>query len=115
MITSELVVAFSLCKRKAFLLMKGELGEPCHPFVTLMQDRASTTLRNFHHSSESSGLNVLDCHGRPPEDAQGRCFRQCVPERHQDLSASVDALVTLPKSKGKESADFQCRTLQLAP
>jgi predicted RecB family nuclease len=38
-ITSELVVAYSLCPRKAYLICKGEVGDP-HPLVEIIERRA---------------------------------------------------------------------------
>ena len=38
-ITSELVVAYSHCPRKAYLISKGEVGDP-HPLVEIIERKA---------------------------------------------------------------------------
>ena len=38
-ITSEIVEAYSLCPRKAFLLLRGETEGVLHPYASLIEER----------------------------------------------------------------------------
>ena len=46
-ITSEIVVAYSLCPRKAFLLLSGERGTAPHEYVQLIEEQAAANLAPY--------------------------------------------------------------------
>jgi hypothetical protein len=63
-ITSNLVMAFCLCKRKAFLLSRGDTGEPPHEYLQLINARATANQNTYLNSLSAAGFQVhQDCIG----------------------------------------------------
>jgi len=57
-ITPDLVEAYALCKRKAFLLIRGDVGGSLHDYPRLLNAHAASTLNHFIDSLEASGRIV---------------------------------------------------------
>src|SRR5438046_2949148 len=60
-ITPEVAAAYSLCKRKAFLLLRGDAGESPHEYVRLLEAHAATSRHAFLTSLQATGLTVQQC------------------------------------------------------
>ena len=90
-ITPEPVVAYWLCQRKAFLLLRGDTCDSPHEYVKLIDAHASSSLKNFLDALRTDGFNI-----RPSED-QGMVGSADVIThttlKAGDLEAKVDALV----------------------
>jgi len=100
-ITPEIAAAYSLCKRKAFLLLRGEAGECPHEYVRLLEAHAGASRQAFLSSLKSIGLTVQQCKG---EEVVGKAVVLAqVLMRNDDLEAVSDALVPLaqPALKGQ--------------
>ena len=65
-ITPEVATAYCLCKRKAFLLLRGKERDSTHPYVVQTEAQAATSLNNFLDSSKQAGLTIKHCHGSEP-------------------------------------------------
>ena len=63
-ITPELVAAYWLCQRKAFLLLRGDAGEPLHGYVKLIDAHASKSLSNFLDGLRTAGFEVQQSEGQ---------------------------------------------------
>lgn len=100
-ITPEIAAAYSLCKRKAFLLLRGDAGESHHEYARLLEAQAATSRHAFLGSLQAPGLTVKHCHGEP---LAGRAdvFAEVL-LKTDGLEATVDALVSLknPAVKGQ--------------
>ena len=57
-ITPDLVEAYELCKRKAFLLIRGDMSGSLHDYPRFLNARAASTLNRFVDSLEASGRVV---------------------------------------------------------
>jgi hypothetical protein len=59
-ITPDIAAAFSLCKRKAFLQLRGDCGEPTHEYVQLIESLAAKGLNIFliFYERQASLLNM---------------------------------------------------------
>jgi predicted RecB family nuclease len=100
-ITPEIAAAYSLCKRKAFFLLRGDAGESIHEYVTLLEAHAATSRNGFFASLQAAGLTVQQCRGA--EVAWKGVVLAQVLLRNDDLEAVSDALVPLaqPAPKGQ--------------
>src|ERR1700730_17812277 len=47
LITPELVTAYWFCPRKAFLLLRGDDGEPVHEYISVISQRADRNRQEF--------------------------------------------------------------------
>ncbi|NOT57910.1 MAG: TM0106 family RecB-like putative nuclease, partial [Deltaproteobacteria bacterium] len=63
-LTPELVAAYSLCPRKAFLLLRGDAGDPPHEYVKLLDAHASKSLNNFLGGLRAAGFKVHQSEGQ---------------------------------------------------
>lgn len=91
-ITPELAAAYSLCKRKAFLLMRGDAGESPHEYVRLLEAHAATSR---HASLQATGLTVQQCHGGHLS-GKSDVFAEVL-MKTDGLEATFDALVSLDR------------------
>ena len=98
-ITSDVVAAYCLCQRKAYLLLRGEQGEPAHPYVVQKELQAAASLMTFLELSKQSGLSVQYCIGAQPTGRADVLAQIALSA--DDLQAMADALVALEKSVGK--------------
>jgi hypothetical protein len=98
-ITSDVAAAYCLCKRKAFLLLRGEQSGPPHQYVVLDAAQAAASLKTFLDSSERAGLSVCHCNGGEPS-GKADVFAE-VSLRADELQATADALVVLERPVGK--------------
>jgi hypothetical protein len=57
-ITSEIVVAYSQCKRKAFLLLCTEEKGTSHEYVQILQQRRDATQNKYIDTLKDKGLDV---------------------------------------------------------
>jgi predicted RecB family nuclease len=94
-ITPDLAAAFWLCKRKAYLVLRGDSTNVPHEYVTLLADRAVVSRQNFLVSVQSNGLTVKHCKGEPLA-GKADVFAEVL-LKSDDLEALVDALVVLDK------------------
>jgi hypothetical protein len=62
-ITTELVAAYWLCQRKAFLLLQGDTGNLSHGYVKLIDAHASKSLSNFLAGLKTAGFKVQQSEG----------------------------------------------------
>jgi hypothetical protein len=104
LITPDVTAAYSLCQRKAFLLLRGEQRQSAHPYVVLMEAQAAASLKTFLDSSERAGLSVQHCHGMEPS-GKADVLAQ-VSLRADELQATADALVALDKPAGKGQPSY---------
>jgi hypothetical protein len=104
-ITPDVVAAYCLCKRKAFLLLRGEQGEAVHQFVVLTDAQAAASLKTFLDSSERAGLNVQHCNGAAPT-GRADVFAQVL-LRADELQATADALVAVGNKAGKAQSQYE--------
>ena len=98
-ITSDVAAAYCLCKRKAFLLLRGEQDGNPHQYVVLTASQAAASLKTFLDSSERAGLSICHCNGGEPS-GKADVFAQ-VSFRADELQATADALVVFEKPVGK--------------
>ena len=104
-ITPDTAAAYCLCKRKAFLLLRGEECEVSHHYVLLMEAQAAASLKTFIDSSERAGLSIQYCNGAEPT-GKADVLAQ-VSLRADDLHATADALVSLEKPVGKGQPTYE--------
>src|SRR5438270_11285212 len=100
-ITPEVAAAYSLCKRKGFLLLRGDAGESPHEYVRLLEAQAATTRHAFLASLQATGLTAQQCQGA--EVAGKADVLADFLLKTDGLEATVHALVSLetPAVKGQ--------------
>lgn len=104
-ITPDIAAAYSLCKRKAFLLLQGEQGDSPHQYVVSTDAHAAASLKAFLNASERAGLAVHHCNGA---ELTGKAdVFSHVSLRADELQATADALVSLKKAVGKGSSSYE--------
>jgi hypothetical protein len=104
-ITPDLVAAYCLCKRKAFLMLRREEGEPAHQYVDLKEAQAAASLKTFLDSSERAGSSVHHCNGAE-QTGKADVFAQ-VSLKADELQATADALVSWEKPVGKGQPHYE--------
>jgi predicted RecB family nuclease len=90
-ITPDLVEAYRLCRRKAFLLMRGDVGTPPHDYVKLLDTIAATVLETFVESLEASGRIIERCANSELLGTADTLTH--VPLKTESLEAVADVLV----------------------
>src|SRR6266852_4052394 len=98
-ITPDLVAAYGLCKRKAFLLLRGDTGDAPHEYVRNLDRRATSTLDTFVGSLQTRGLTV-ERHPNPELIGTADVFAQAL-LRTDHLAAVADVLVRLDPRTSK--------------
>ena len=99
-ITPDLVAAYGVCRRKAFLLLQGENGDP-HAYVQVVNARAVTGREAYLKSFEAGGLRV---HQDQKAMAAGADVVANVTFSSDHMEATADALVrTVPDPSKKRS------------
>lgn len=98
-ITPELVEAYRLCRRKAFLLLRGDTGEAPHEYVRLLDAHAASALETFVRSLESSGL-IVERRLSPQLNGKADVFVHAL-LKTEHLEAVVDVLVRLAPRSSK--------------
>jgi predicted RecB family nuclease len=58
LITPDIVTAFDLCQRKAFLLLRGDVCEETHPYYKLIEKIAVKSLNSYIDTLMASGIKV---------------------------------------------------------
>jgi len=104
-ITSTLVVAFCLCKRKAFLLSRGDTGEPPHEYIQLLDARAAANRSTYLDSLAAAGLQVQ--RGYMEGITTSADVLANVLLRFADLEANVDVLVRGPSDSAKAHRHYE--------
>jgi len=106
-ITSTLVVAFCLCKRKAFLLSQGDTGEPPHEYIQILDARAVINQSTYLNSLAVAGLQV---HRNYMQEiaTKAEIFANVL-LRFADLEANVDVLVCSSSSSPKVHRYYEPR------
>ena len=57
-ITPELITAYWVCQRKAFLLLRGDMGDNPHEYLALLDAHASRSLSNYLDSLGAAGFDI---------------------------------------------------------
>src|SRR5438445_1179879 len=57
-ITPDVVEAYNLCHRKAFLLLRADRGDAPHEYVRILNGRAVSALDTFVGTLQASGLTI---------------------------------------------------------
>jgi hypothetical protein len=63
-VTAELLQAYKQCRRKAFLLLRGDVGEAPHEYVRALAANAASALETFLESLGGRGL-ILERNPNP--------------------------------------------------
>jgi predicted RecB family nuclease len=103
-ITPDLVAAYWLCKRKAFLLLEGETGDT-HEYVQLINARAASCLEDYLRSFEAGGLRVHQ--GQHQATAANADVIANLTIRYDYLEATVDALVCTLSDPSKKRPRYE--------
>ncbi len=90
-ITPDLVEAYGLCRRKAFLLLRGDVGDASHEYVRLLDAHAGSALESFLRSLEVTGL-IVKRHPDPQLNGKADALAH-VPLKTESLEAVADVLV----------------------
>ena len=90
-ITPDLVEAYGLCRRKAFLLLRGDTGDTPHEYVRLLDAHAASSLDTFVGSLEASG-RIVNRHPNPELNGRADVFTHVL-LKTESLEAVVDVLV----------------------
>ena len=92
-ITPELVAAYWLCQRKAYLLLRGDSGDFPHEYLALLDARASKSLNSYLDSLRAVGFKIRQY------EKQGDLHNEDVITsftlKDDGLEAKVDALVRM--------------------
>lgn len=104
-ITPDLVAAYCLCKRKSFLLLRGDTGEPPHEYIRLLNAHAANRLSTYLDSLKAAGLQVQ-------QDQKGGIAPKAdvlvnVPLRAGDIEATVDALVCISPHSSRAQRHYE--------
>jgi hypothetical protein len=92
-ITPDLVAAYAVCRRRAFLVLQGESGHP-HAYAQVVKARTATYREAYLESFETGGLRV---HEGQKAMAAGADVIANLTFRSDHLEATADALVrTVP-------------------
>jgi predicted RecB family nuclease len=94
-ITPDIAAAYWLCKRKAYLLLRGDRGDAGHEYIRLLEAQAAASRNTFLTLLQSKGLTVKNCHGEPL-NGRADVFAEVL-LKSDDLKATADALVVLDK------------------
>jgi predicted RecB family nuclease len=90
-LTPDLVEAYGLCRRKAYLLLRGDVGDPPHEYLKILEARAGSALDTFIGSLQASGL-IVERHLGPQLDGKAdACAHALLKAGH--LEAVADVLV----------------------
>src|SRR5438445_12046210 len=76
-ITPGLVEAYGLCKRKAFLLLRGDTGDVPHEYVRILVARAASALDSFVGSIQASGV-IVERHANPERVSKADVLAQAL-------------------------------------
>jgi predicted RecB family nuclease len=92
-ITPELVAAYWLCQRKAFLLLRGDAGDPPHEYLALLDAYASMSLKNYLDSLAANGFKIRP-YGNQGDFQDADVITSYTFEA-DDMKVKVDALVRI--------------------
>ena len=104
-ITPEIAAAYYLCKRKAFLSLRGEQGDSPHQYVALTDAQAAASLKTFLVESERAGLSIQHCSGAELT-GKAHVFSHVL-LRTDKLQATADALILVKKAVGKKTSPYE--------
>lgn len=104
-ITPELVVAYWLCQRKAFLLLRGDTGNSPHEYVKLIDEHAANRLNKFIDALRTDGSYIRE------KKEQGIVGDDDVIARATlkigDLEATIDALVRTQHASSEVQGHYE--------
>jgi predicted RecB family nuclease len=103
-ISPELVAAYWLCQRKAFLFLLGEVGGPPHEYLALLDGYASMSLKNYLDSLAADGLNIRPYGNQ--EDLHNADVITSYTFKTDDMKVKVDALVQIQHGPLKARGHF---------
>ncbi len=92
-ITPELVAAYWLCQRKAFLLLRGDTGDPPHEYLALLNAYASMSLKKYLDSLAADGFKIRPYGNQG--DFQDADVITSYTVKADDMKVKVDALVRI--------------------
>jgi predicted RecB family nuclease len=93
-ISCEVVVAYSQCPRKAFLLLNAEDRGIPHEYVCILNEQAHLNRTQYLDTVKQSNPAFLSC--RAADLTSGEDVFIEVPLKFQDLEASCDLLTSVP-------------------
>jgi len=107
-ISTDLVAAYSVCKRKAFLLLRGDSGDAPHEFVRLFEGHSAVALDAFLKSMQSSGLTVSHHSDNDRTGITGKVdVLTHVSLAAADLETTVHALVRLTPATSRARTRYE--------
>ena len=92
-ITPELIAAYWVCQRKAFLLLRGDMGDNLHEYLALLDAHASRSLRNYLDSLGVAGFDIRRYGNQG--DLNNADVITSSTLKADDLEARVDTLVRM--------------------
>ena len=104
-ITPELVAAYWLCQRKAFLLLRGDAGDPPHEYLAHLEAHASMSLKNYLDSLAADGFNIRRYGNQGDLNNADVITSSTV--KADDLEAKVDTLVRMQHGPLKAWRHYQ--------
>ena len=104
-VSTDLVAAYSICKRKAYLLLRGEHGDAPHGLVQILDDHAAVALDVFLKSMQETGLSVQQY---PHNDQSGDAdVLARVSLLANEVEATIDALVRLTPTSSRTQPRYE--------
>ena len=104
-ITPEIVVAYWLCQRKAFLLLRGDAESSPHEYVKLIGANASISRKSFLDALVSDGLKTRQG-GNINAVGNADVIYQ-ITLQTGDMEANIDALVHIRHDSPKEQRCYE--------
>lgn len=100
-ITTELVVAYHQCKRKAFFILQGEASGIKHEYEEILTTRTEVNRSAYLNSLGSSVLSIA------PSQAQVSSMKSSGRLSYENLEAVCDALVQPKRRASKEHLPYE--------
>ena len=104
-ITPELVVAYWLCQRKAFLLLRGDTGDSSHEYVKLIDAHAARRLNKFLDALRTDGLDIRQ--NKDQGIVSDADIIAPATLKAGDLEAKVDALVRMQHASSEVRGNYE--------
>ena len=104
-ITPEIVMAYWLCQRKAFLLLRGDAGSSPHEYVKLIGANASISRKNFLDALVSEGFKIRQGDNNNAVGNADVIYQ--ITLQKGDLEANIDALVHIRHGSPKEQRCYE--------
>jgi hypothetical protein len=100
-ITTELVVAYYQCRRKAFLILQGKVGGIKHEYEQILKARSEVNRSTYLKSLENS-LSIIGTNQLPMNSEKSRGILS-----YENLEANCDALVQPKRHALKEHLPYE--------